>query len=141
MGMLRFALCVVLTTIACRAQEAPIRRVLQNQQDAWNRGDVRAFMQGYADSESTTFVGAEITRGHAKVLANYLKRYPTRERMGTLAFSDLEIQPLGSQYASVIGRWRLDRTPEAGGNVGGIFTLIFRNTPAGWKIILDHTSS
>ncbi len=46
----------------------------------------------------------------------------------------------GTEYASVIGKWHLDRSPEAGGNVGGIFTLLFQKTPAGWKIILDHTS-
>ena len=114
--------------------------MLDDQVSAWNRGDVRAFMAGYDDSESTTFVGAKITRGHAQVLADYLKRYPTREKMGTLRFSGLEIKPLGSDYASVIGRWHLDRDKEAGGEAGGIFTLLFQRTSRGWKIILDHTS-
>ncbi len=127
-----------------RTPDAEIRRVLEDQVKAWNAGDVRAFMAGYADSAETTFVGSAVTKGHSQVLANYLKRYPTKERMGTLAFTGLEITMLGSgdtaEYASVLGHWHLKRTAEAGGDTGGIFTLLFRRTAAGWKIILDHTS-
>ena len=127
-----------------RAQEASperaTRQVLDAQQAAWNRGDVEGFMSGYEASDETTFVGATITRGYRQVLENYHKRYPTKEKMGVLTFSGLEIKPLGRDYASVIGKWHLERPPEAGGNVGGIFTLLLRNTAAGWKIFLDHTS-
>ena len=117
-----------------------IRRVLDDQVAAWNRGDVRGFMNGYEDSETLTFVGNSVTKGYARVLDNYLKRYSTRDKMGTLTFSNLEIRPLDADYAAVIGRWRLERTKDAGGDTGGLFTLLFRRTPAGWKIILDHTS-
>lgn len=120
--------------------EAGIRAVLDAQQTAWNRGDVDAFMSGYEASDSTTFVGATVTRGYRQVLENYHRRYPTREHMGRLMFTIVEVKPLGTEYASVIGKWRLDRAPEAGGEVGGIFTLLFRKTATGWKIILDHTS-
>jgi uncharacterized protein (TIGR02246 family) len=120
--------------------EQEIRRVLDDQVAAWNRGDIPGFMEGYDKSESTTFVGTAITKGHAQVLANYLKRYPTREKMGTLRFSDIEIRPLGEDYASVIGRFHLDRATEAGGDAAGIFTLVFHRTGQGWKVILDHTS-
>ncbi len=97
-------------------------------------------MEGYDKSESTTFVSATITKGHAQVLASYLKRYPTRENMGTLKFTGLEIRPLGPDYASVIGRFHLDRSAQAGGEASGIFTLLFHRISQGWKIILDHTS-
>ena len=120
--------------------DAEIRRVMDDQVAAWNRGDIPGFMEGYDKSESTTFVGATVTKGHAEVLANYIKRYPTRENMGTLKFSGLEIRPLGAEYAAVIGRFHLDRTARAGGESSGIFTLIFHRTDKGWKIILDHTS-
>ena len=122
------------------AQDRDIRQVLERQQEAWNRGDVRGFLEGYEAADSTTFVGKSIIRGHGKVLARYLETYPTREKMGALAFSELEIQALCADYASVIGKWRLERPPEAGGNAGGIFTLLFRKTAKGWQIVLDHTS-
>jgi ketosteroid isomerase-like protein len=97
-------------------------------------------MDGYDKSESTTFISTTVTRGHAQVLAGYLKRYPTPEKMGTLRFTDLEIRTLGSGYASVLGRFHLERSKEAGGEAAGIFTLLFHKTANGWKVILDHTS-
>ena len=122
------------------APQDEVRGVLDAQVSAWNRGDVRGFMQGYEDSPDTTFVGSKITKGHAAVLQRYLTSYPTREKMGTLRFSDLEIQMLDSNYASVVGRFHLDRDKAAGGEAAGIFTLLFRRTAQGWKVILDHTS-
>jgi uncharacterized protein (TIGR02246 family) len=120
--------------------ERAIRKVLETQQAAWNRGDVEGFMAGYEASDSTIFVGATITRGYQQVLENYRRRYPTKEKMGALTFSGLEIKLLGDRYASVIGKWHLERAADAGGDVGGVFTLLLRKTPEGWKIFQDHTS-
>jgi len=120
--------------------EQDIRAVLSRQVADWNRGDVRAFMEGYEKSESLTFVGKTIARGHAAVLANYLKNYPSKEKMGQLEFEIVEVRMLGSSYASVIGRWKLTRSASAGGDAGGIYTLLFRKGAAGWRIIQDHTS-
>jgi ketosteroid isomerase-like protein len=132
-------LLAVLPLVAA-GPEQEIRGVLDAQVAAWNRGDIPGFMEGYDKSESTTFVGTEITKGHAEVLARYLKKYPTREKMGTLRFSDIEMRMLGADYASVIGRFHLDRAADAGGEASGIFTLLFHRTGQGWKVILDHTS-
>jgi uncharacterized protein (TIGR02246 family) len=120
--------------------EHDIRQVLETQQAAWNRGDVEGFMSGYEDSDATTFVGATVTRGYRQVLENYRRRYPTREKMGRLAFSGIEVKVLDAEFASVIGKFHLDRTAEAGGEGRGIFTLLFRKTSGGWRVILDHTS-
>jgi hypothetical protein len=118
-------LCLLAALPLLGAPEQEIRSVLDAQVAAWNRGDIPAFMEGYDKSESTTFVGGAITKGHAQVLANYLKRYPTHEKMGILRFSDLEMRMLGTDYASVIGRFHLDRAADAGGEAAGIFTLLF----------------
>lgn len=122
------------------ASERDVRSVLEAQQASWNRGDVEGFMAGYETSDTTTFVGATITHGYQQVLENYRRRYPTREKMGQLAFSELEVKLLGADHASVIGKWHLARPADAGGDTGGFFTLLFHKTAAGWKIILDHTS-
>jgi len=131
------ALLLALPLLAATPQQQ-IQQVMNDQVAAWNRGDIPAFMEGY--DNSATFVGATITTGHAQVLANYLKRYPTRDSMGTLKFTDLDIRMLGADYAVVIGRFHLDRTAQAGGEASGIFTLLFHKTSSGWRIILDHTS-
>lgn len=133
---------MLLLCVALWAQDAerPVRRVLADQTSAWNRGDIGAFMQGYEDAPETTFVGKEVTRGYRRVLDRYRVRYPTKEKMGTLAFSDLEVRPLGENHAVAIGRFHLKRRTADGGDADGIFTLVFRKTRNGWKIILDHTS-
>src|SRR5437764_152451 len=116
-----------------------IRAVLDAQAAAWNRGDIESYMNGYDRSPKTEFVGADsITRGWQDVLDRYKKRYDTREKMGTLAFSDLEITMLSSDAALVLGRWRLKR---ANDEPHGTFTLLFRKRKAGWRIVHDHSSS
>lgn len=120
-------------------QSARIRAVLTDQQDAWNRGDIDAFLVGYWNSDATAFAGAQgIVRGWQGLRERYRKGYPDRRAMGTLTFSDLEITPLCADAALVLGRWHLER--EAG-PVGGVFTLVLRRFPEGWRIIADHTSA
>src|SRR6266545_2545839 len=116
-----------------------IRAVLQAQEDAWNRGDIDGFMDGYWRSDKTVFVsGDDVSRGWEKVLDRYKKKYTDRAKMGTLAFSNLEITPLGDDSAVVLGSWELKR---ANDQPHGRFTLIFRRLPEGWKIVHDHTSA
>jgi ketosteroid isomerase-like protein len=120
--------------------EQAVRRVLSDQVQAWNRGDIDAFMTGYDNSPETTFIGKTVQHGYADVLRNYHERYPTREKMGTLTFTDLTVKLLGRDYASVTGNFHLQRNAAAGGDSSGVFSLVFHQTRAGWKIILDHTS-
>jgi ketosteroid isomerase-like protein len=118
---------------------AEIRAVLRAQQEAWNRGDIDAFMSGYARARSTTFVSEDkITRGWQTVRDRYHEKYSDRAKMGTLSFSDLEITPLSRDAAFVLGRWKLKR---ANDEPHGRFTLILRLTSEGWRIVHDHTSA
>jgi len=117
---------------------AQIRSVLRAQQDAWNRGDIDAFMNGYARSRSTIFVSEDtVRRGWETVRARYRKKYSDRAKMGLLTFSDLEITTLSSDAAVALGRWKLKRAQD---RPHGRFTLIFRRLPEGWRIVHDHTS-
>jgi ketosteroid isomerase-like protein len=116
-----------------------IRSVLQAHQDAWNRGDIDGFMNGYARSASTVFISENtIRRGWQTVRARYRKKYSSRAKMGTLTFSDLEITLLSSDSAVASGRWKLKR---ANDQPHGRFTLILRRLPEGWRIVYDHTSA
>src|SRR6266436_4418658 len=142
---------IAIITASVRAQTSPtpnkqdtkasaaIRAVLEAQRDAWNRGDIEGYMDGYARSADTVFVsGDNVTHGWQTVLDHYKKGYDSREKMGVLTFSDLEITPLSRDAAVVVGRWHLQRAKD---EPHGRFTLIFRKTKQGWKIIHDHTSS
>ncbi|MCX6590563.1 MAG: DUF3225 domain-containing protein [Acidobacteria bacterium] len=118
-----------------------IRQVLELQEAAWNRGDIDRFMQGYENSPQTLFFGAAgITRGYQAVLDNYKRRYASKEAMGKLTFTILEVRLTGADAAFVLGRFALDRTAAGGGPAQGVFSLVFRRLPVGWKIVLDHTS-
>ena len=120
-------------------QSEAIRAVLTTQQGAWNRGDIPAFLEGYWNSPELTFSGGDgIVRGYAGLLQRYRKSYPDRAAMGELDFSGLEIRILARDAALVLGHWHLKR---AAGDAGGVFTLVFRRFPAGWRIIHDHTSA
>jgi uncharacterized protein (TIGR02246 family) len=137
---LMLVLSAVLTAWAQIAPESAIRQLLDKQTVDWNRGDVDAFMQGYEDSPNTTFVGQTVEYGYANILERYKKLYATPAAMGKLTFSNLAIRGLDSNYAVATGNFHLDRTTAGGGNADGIFSLVFKNEPSGWKIILDHSN-
>jgi ketosteroid isomerase-like protein len=121
-----------------KAGEA-IKAVIDAQAAAWNRGDLEGYMDGYDRSPNTEFVGGDtITRGWQTVLDRYRKNYSSREKMGALTFSDLEINILSKDAALVLGRWHLKR---ANDDPHGTFSLLFRKTKVGWRIVHDHSSS
>ncbi len=118
---------------------AQIRSVLRAQQEAWNRGDIDGFMNGYARSASTVFISEDtVRRGWRTVRDRYRKKYSNRAKMGTLTFSNLEITLLSSDSAVVLGSWKLQRAKD---QPHGRFTLIFKRLPEGWRIVHDHTST
>ena len=142
------SLCLSLLTSGSRVAALPdlreadrqaITKVLNEQQLAWNRGDVEAFLQGYWRSPELTFSGSGgIARGWDAVFARYKKNYPDRAAMGQLDFSQLEFRFLGPDSALVLGHWHLARDK---GDIGGVFTLVWQRFPEGWRIIHDHTSA
>ncbi len=117
---------------------ADIRKVMDEQTAAWNRGDIEGFMQGYWKSENLVFVsGDNVTKGWQPTFDRYQKNYDSREKMGTLTFSGLTINVLNKEWATVLGSWSLAREKDT---PRGKFTLIFRKFKDGWRIVHDHTS-
>jgi len=118
--------------------KAAILKVLNNQQTAWNKGDVEGYMQGYWQNDSLVFIGKNgITYGWNQTLFNYKKAYPDTAAMGKLTFELVEIKPLSAIYYFVTGKWHLTRTV---GDIGGSFTLLFRKIKGRWLITKDHSS-
>ena len=120
------------------AIRAALEAVFRVQEQAWNRGDLDAFMEHYWKSGDLSFSsGGKTTRGWQATLDRYRKRYPTRKAMGRLTLSGFEITPLGDSAAMVLGQWKLDRESEP---IAGNFTLVVRKINARWVIVHDHTS-
>ncbi|MEM1116792.1 MAG: nuclear transport factor 2 family protein [Bacteroidota bacterium] len=130
-------------SVDAQAVRAGVRATLDAQVEAWNGGSVRGFMEGYARTDTLTFLsGGNVRRGWEEALYGYVRGYPDTEAMGTLAFSDLTTHVLSADRALVWGRWRLQRTQDAPGEgPGGLFTLLFARTADGWRVVHDHTSS
>ncbi len=115
-----------------------IQLVLSNQQKAWNDGKLEAYMQGYWNNDSLTFIGKRgVTRGWKNTLANYKKSYPDKATMGKLQLQVISIKVLGKDLVFVVGKWDLTRSM---GDVGGHFTLLMRNIKGRWVIVADHSS-
>lgn len=121
------------------ADEKEIRAVLAQQAADWNSGSIAGFMQGYAKLDATRFAsGGDVTRGWQTVLNRYVNHYTDRAAMGRLTFSEIEVTLLSPDSAEVFGHWRLEREQDS---PHGLFTLLFRKTPDGWRVVHDHTSS
>jgi ketosteroid isomerase-like protein len=126
--------------------EAAIRAAIAAQAGAWNRADIPAFMQVYEDSPETAFIGATLHKGYGPILERYSKAYSNAAQMGVLTFSNVEVRLLSSscgmiEFAVVTGNFHLERTAKGEAKKDdGIFSLVWRKGPQGWKIVLDHTS-
>jgi len=115
-----------------------IQQVMDRQEEAWNRGDLEGFMQGYWQSDSLRFIGKRgITYGWQATLDNYKKGYPDASAMGELQFTNLSMEITGDSTAYVIGKWELFRTEDT---LAGHYSLLWRMLQGHWLIVADHSS-
>jgi ketosteroid isomerase-like protein len=118
--------------------ESAIRKILEEQTAAWNRGDVDDFMKGYWENDSLMFIGKSgVTYGWTNTLNNYKKGYPDTAAMGKLTFTLIQVKKLSKEYYHITGKWFLNRSI---GDIGGHYTLLFRKINGRWVIISDHSS-
>lgn len=130
--------CFILFANAQSKDESAIRTIISAQQDAWNNGNLEAFMEGYWKSDSLMFIGKSgVTHGWQKTLENYQKSYPDTAAMGKLQFDLLEVKRLSVLYFHVVGKWHLARSA---GDLQGHFTLVFKRIGNRWYIVSDHSS-
>ena len=120
------------------AGRTEIIQSLNNQQTAWNNGDIDGFMDGYWKSDSLMFVsGDHVSYGWQKVNDNYKANYSSKELMGELSFDIVKLEQLSNDAYLMIGSWKLDR---ASGEIGGKFSLLWRLVEGKWVVVIDHTS-
>lgn len=114
-----------------------IQKLLEAQAAAWNARDFEGFMAAYWKSDDVTFQsGANRYRGWQAMLDRYKTNY-AGDYWGKVTFSDIEIELLGPDAAFVLGRWKVEAPQKPG---QGVFTLILRKLPEGWRIVHDHSS-
>lgn len=133
-------LCFPRSSLNARAgPEDNIRKILDQQAAAWNRGDLNEFVAAYAPH--CTLIGATIAETTRDgVLAHYRQKYPTAGAMGKLTFSGITVHLVDRRVATATGHWRLDRDATSGGPVGGVFSVVVELLNGHWQVVLDHTS-
>ncbi len=137
---------VALALAGCGDSPDPTEDILTVMRAAeadWNAGDLEAYMNSYWRSEDLRFAGGGgVNRGWEAVLDSYQTAYPDRAAMGQLTFSEIDVTVLADDAAVVFGRWRLDREDVADDAAPhGLYTLVVRRFPEGWRIVHDHTSA
>jgi len=140
MKKLLFIFLFLAGVACCHGQDREaVIKVLSEQQNAWNKGDIEGFMQGYWKSDSLLFVtSSEPLHGWQAMLERYKRTYPGKAGMGELKFTIIKVDMLDGHNAFVLGGWGLKL--ESGKTPGGYFTLWFRKIDGEWKIVCDHTS-
>jgi uncharacterized protein (TIGR02246 family) len=136
---------IFLLVILCAASvfgadlTAEITQLLKNQNEAWNRGDLEAFVSHYDDSGNLVFVSSVIIRSPKELKERYEKRYSSGQPsdFGRLTFSDLQVEELGPNLARAWGQWSVAQKDKKS---SGWFTLILQKRNGQWRIIHDHSS-
>lgn len=137
-SFLSLLLFVAFIAPAQKGDETYIRKLLSTQTEAWNRGDLEAFMQTYWKSDSLMFIGKNgVKWGWQETLDNYRKGYPDTAAMGKLSFDILVVKKLSPDYYYVVGKWMLQRTI---GDLNGHYNLLLRKLKGRWVIVADHSS-
>jgi ketosteroid isomerase-like protein len=141
MKKIMVSLLFFMATLSVSAQmddKILILKLLEGQRQAWNRGDLVNYMQGYSKSDSLLFVGNSGPQyGWETTLANYRKSYPDKKTMGFLSFDIKEVRMISADHAFVLGAWHLKREKD---DPKGYFTLIIKKIRGEWKVIADHSS-
>lgn len=138
--LLMILFCFVTSNVMAQTVQdrTAILKVLEDQRQGWNKGDMDAYMQGYWKSDSLLFVGKNgPTYGWQRTLDNYKKGYPDKSAMGFLTFGIKKIEFLSKDRAFVLGSWNLKREKD---EPKGYFTLLLRKISGQWKVIVDHSS-
>ena len=138
LSLLILCLSVSLASYSQLKEEKEIRKLLDTQIDAWNRGNIDEFMIGYWNNDSLMFIGKNgVTYGYTNTLKNYKKSYSDTAQMGKLNFDLLQVKKISADAYFVVGKWFLKRSV---GDIGGHYTLLFRKIKGKWVIVADHSS-
>ena len=121
-------------------EQLDVVKIVLEQEEAWNKGDLDAYLSHYKDAPDTQAILATLVRGINNIRAAYRANFPNRDSMGAIEDAEVQALPLGDNFALATGKYRLSRSRKAGGDVTGTFTEVFEKTPAGWKIIFSEST-
>jgi uncharacterized protein (TIGR02246 family) len=121
-------------------QQLDVVKIVLAQQDAWNKGDLDAYLSHYKNSPDTQAVLATLVRGVDNIRNAYRANFPNKDAMGSIEDSEVEVKALGDNFAIATGKYHLTRSRKAGGAVDGTFLEVFEKTPNGWQIVYSAST-
>jgi ketosteroid isomerase-like protein len=121
-------------------QQLDVVKIILAQQDAWNKGDLDAYLSHYKNAPDTQAVLATLVRGFDNIRSAYRLNFPNKDTMGAIEDSEVEVRALGDNFALATGKYQLSRSRKSGGDISGTFTELFEKTPAGWQIIFSQST-
>lgn len=149
------SMAIVVASIAwlsCRSHEPPAKpsdpvglqaavdTLLVASAEAWNAGELDGFLEWYRRSPETTYIGSSgLVRGWEAIRARYAPLFEPGAARDWLRFEGLAARPLGPNLGLATARYVLVQGDSV--TATGIFTLIVRREPEGWRIVHDHSSA
>jgi len=121
-------------------QQLDVVKVILAQQNAWNNGDLDAYLSHYKNAPDTQAVLANLVRGIDAIRGAYKQNFPNKDSMGTIEDTDIDVRALGDNYALATGKYHLNRPKKSGGAIEGSFMELFEKTPNGWQIIFSQST-
>lgn len=115
-------------------------KIVLAQQDAWNKGDLDAYLSHYKNSPDTQAVLATLVRGFDNIRNAYHVNFPNKDAMGSIEDSEVEVKELDDHFAIATGKYHLNRSKKAGGAVDGTFMEVFEKTASGWQIVYSAST-
>ena len=120
-------------------EKEAILALIAGMEDAWNRGDFRGYMEGFANPDVIFVSRGEFQAGWQGTLDHYIRDYGASEdTRGRLRFFDVRIEMLAPDAAQLISRYQLDRPQHP---QDGVNTRLMRKRGGKWVIALNHVSS
>jgi uncharacterized protein (TIGR02246 family) len=125
--------------VDAEAEKQAILGVISRMEAAWNRGDFRGYMEGFANPDVIFVSRGQFQKDWQGTLDHYIRDYgASEETRGKLHFFDIKIEILGPDAAQLISRYQLDRPQQP---QDGINTRLMRKRDGKWVIALNHVSS
>ena len=121
------------------AEKQAILALIARMEEAWNRGDFRGYMEGFANPDVVFVSRGQFQKDWQGTLDHYVRDYGASEATrGRLRFFDIRIEMLAPDVAQLISRYQLDRPQNP---QDGINTRLMRKRGGNWVIALNHVSS
>ncbi len=126
--------------VAADELHAVVDNLLTDSEEKWNGGDLDGFMAWYQRGPETSFMGSDGPfYGWEQIRDRYAPRFGPGASRDSLRFENLETRPIAPWLGLATARYVLFQEDSV--TATGIFTLVVKRTPDGWRIIHDHSSS